>query len=517
LAVLDVENNAVVIRIVYDGPPEAGKTTSLRALSASLARPMSTPAEAGDRTLFFDWLEYTGGLFEGHQIRCQVVTVPGQTVLAHRRQALLEAADVVVFVSDSTPAAVETTRTYMTEMRGVLDALPGPRVGVLVQANKRDRPGAVELPILRAALPESGVAVLESVATEGRGVREAFVFAVRLALDRVRELLRHRALGLGVPEVQNSDELLQALQRRESERTLLASQPAGEPAAAWSALQEAVEAELAPAPPRATEVNRSAIPGTPDHRVPAGMIWPPVEGRLLLLEASAGTFVPRQTAAGDWIGETSGWRFHSPLRASYTDSELGRRALIDWARMHASGQRWFSSPRAVVLAGRDGEWRLWQIVRVERSLRDALVRGLDDSSPHALLRRLLDAGRVLLAAADALAMAPCRLSLTVDTVGGSADAPRYVGFLPDPFFARASRPISADDRLTLLRRELGALASSELLRYDGATFPPLRTLVGEGDPAAVIDAVEDVLRDAGLEGIAKRRTARMNRVVAKPM
>ena len=46
LAVLDVEQNAVVIRIVYDGPPEAGKTTSLRALSASLARPMTTPAES---------------------------------------------------------------------------------------------------------------------------------------------------------------------------------------------------------------------------------------------------------------------------------------------------------------------------------------------------------------------------------------------------------------------------------------------------------------------------------------
>ena len=72
---------------------------------------MTTVAEVGERTLWFVWLEYTGGLFEGRQIRCQIITVPGQTVLGHRRRAILETADVVVFVSDSAPAALETRAT----------------------------------------------------------------------------------------------------------------------------------------------------------------------------------------------------------------------------------------------------------------------------------------------------------------------------------------------------------------------------------------------------------------------
>jgi len=485
VAVLDVEQNAVVIRIVYDGPPEAGKTTSLRALSASLARPMATPAVVNERTLFFDWLEYTGGLFEGYQIRCQIVTVPGQTVLAHRRHALLESADVVVFVSDSAPDAVETTRAYLAEMRATLDALEGPPVGVIVQANKRDLPAAMPLSELRAAMPDSGIAVLESVATHGEGVRETFVFAVRLALDRVRELLRNRALDLGPPPVQNEAELLRLLQARETPATLAAA-----------ALQSTVTSSIAPA---AVEVNRSeaAVPSPPDVNVPAGMIWPPVEGRVLLLDACATSFIPTQTALGDWIGEAGAWRFHSPRQAAYADPELGRRALIEWARLHAGGQRWLSAPRIVVLAASGGMWRLWQIVKVAESLREHIAKG-EERSPRGTLRRLLDAGRVLLAAAESLPLAPCRLPITADLIRSANGAPQFIGNLPDPFLYRNSTPIAAHDRPTLLRRELGALAATELPGHDGGTFPALHSVVRENDPAAVVDALHDVLLDAGL-------------------
>ncbi|HEX6086786.1 MAG TPA: hypothetical protein VF266_19810 [Thermoanaerobaculia bacterium] len=479
MAVLDVAQNAVVLRIVYDGPPEAGKTTSLRALSASLARPAITPAEVGERTLYFDWMEYTGGLFEGRPIRCQIVTVPGQTVLAHRRRALLESADVVVFVSDSTPAAVETTRAYMQQMRAALDTIPGPPVGVIMQANKRDRADAVPLAALREAMPERGVAVLESVAREGRGVREAFVFAVRLALDRVRELLRLRALELGPPAVQSSEQLLRELQDLEPNVGQASACPG--------------QASACPASPRQTD----ASPAPPAGDVPSGMIWPPVEGRVLLLDACAVSFVPTRTPLGDWVGEAGRWRFHSPRQAGYPDPELGRRALVEWARVHAGGQRWFSAPRVLVLAPDGaGAWRLWQIVKGEPSVREQFARGMHDS-PQALLRRLLDAGRLLLAAAESLPLAPCRLPITIDTVGAAEGVPLFVGFLPDPFLRRPSRPISSDDRPTLLRRELGALAAAGLDGHDGDAFPPLHHIVREDDPPAVIEAVHDVMQDAG--------------------
>lgn len=476
MAILDAERNAVVIRIVYDGPPEAGKTTSLRALSASLARPMTTPAQAGERTLFFDWLEYTGGLFEGRQIRCQVVSVPGQAELAHRRRVLLESADVVVFVSDSTQ--VDEAREAIREMRAILRGVSGPPVGFIVQANKRDRPGAADVASLREALADDGAALLESVATSGTGVREAFVFAVRLALDRVRELLRDRALEIGAPPVQDSADLLRELVRLEGD------------------LGEEV-AEPEPAPPVPAG---SVLPPTPD--VPSGMIWPPVEGRVLLRDACATPFTPRQVAHGDWIGQAGRWRFHSPRQASYADPELGRRALIEWARVHASGQqRWLSAPRVVVLApGGSGTWRLWQLVRVEESLRDQLQRAGAgaDATARGLLRRMLDTGRSLHVAMESLVLAPYRLPITVDTVGVPNGMPVYIGLLPDPFLARTSHPIPAEHRPTLLRRELSALASAELRRHAGTTFPSLRAVARETDSPAVVEAVRDVLADAGL-------------------
>lgn len=503
MPVLDIERNAVVIRIVYDGPPEAGKTTSLRALSASLARPMITPGEEGERTLFFDWMEYTGGLFEGHQIRCQIVTVPGQAVLAHRRHGLLETADVVVFVSDSAPEAVETTGTYLREMRVTLDRQPGPRIGVILQANKRDLPNAVDLVTLRAAAAEPGMTVLESVATEGTGVREAFVFAVRLALDRVREDLRNRTFRMAAPDVQNSTELLRRMEERESERTIVASRQGTEVSLASQALQQVMNDELAAAAKVArADTAEAGVPRPPDDAVPSGMIWPPVDGRTILHDACDGGFTPRKVSHGDWVGETGGWRFHSPSQTSYGDPELGRRILIEWARLHTAGQRLFSAPRAIALAPTgQGSWRLWQVVKTEPSLRDQLVHGIQDGLPAALLRRLLEVGGVLLAATELLALAPCRLSLTIDTIGAQNGQPRYVGFLPDPVLVRAPRPMSADDRATLLRRELGAVASAELRAHRPEAFPLFRSVVRETDPPAVVEAIHDVLSDSGLAGL----------------
>jgi signal recognition particle receptor subunit beta len=217
LAVLDSQNNAVVIRVVYDGAPMAGKTTSVCALGKGLGAGVYSPAELNGRTLYFDWLDYTGGLFEGHRIRCQIVSAPGQTSLAVRRRQLLESADVVVFVGDSTPMGFEADRAYLGSLCSVLRQLDGPPIGIVLQANKRDLPDAVPVKQMRSMLDgmDMKVGVVESVATEGSGIREAFVFAVRLALDRVRELMRTGELKTGKPAVDSAQDLLEEMKRRE--------------------------------------------------------------------------------------------------------------------------------------------------------------------------------------------------------------------------------------------------------------------------------------------------------------
>jgi signal recognition particle receptor subunit beta len=196
MAVLDPERNAIVLRIVYDGPPHAGKTTSVRSLARSLMRSVETPLESAGRTVYFDWMEYTGGSFEGHQIRCQIVSVPGQPDLVARRRALLETADVVVFVADtSTATAVARSVAHIRQMVAIVRGHAELPVGVIVQANKRDVPGAISRDELCAALGNdfARTAVTESVAGLPRGPAAAHLGYRRSGHQRAGPLARDRA------------------------------------------------------------------------------------------------------------------------------------------------------------------------------------------------------------------------------------------------------------------------------------------------------------------------------------
>src|SRR5262249_41637433 len=126
---LDRDRNLIVLRVVYDGPPEAGKTTSLRALAGSLGQELDTPPHVGGRTLVFPWRVYRGGRFEGYQIRCQIVSVPGQPELRRRRRKLLADADVVVQVVDSTREQLDVTMRLLAGLPKIVAEGGGPPVG----------------------------------------------------------------------------------------------------------------------------------------------------------------------------------------------------------------------------------------------------------------------------------------------------------------------------------------------------------------------------------------------------
>jgi signal recognition particle receptor subunit beta len=438
MAVLDVDRNAVVIRIVYDGPPHAGKTTSLRALGRSLGRNVEAPSEVAGRTVYFDWMEYTGGLFEGHQIRCQIVSVPGQRHLAARRRALLDTADVVVFVADTGDhAAVDSSVGHVRQMVDILRTLGDPPVGVVVQANKRDLPGAVPRDELRAALGEdfARTALTESIAEAGEGIRETFVLAVRLALDRIRELMAQGLLPHGKPAIDTAEQLLAALER----------QPA---AAAPGDIASAVMSVVPVARPR-----------LPDARVPSGAIWPPVEGRMVLHEATAGDLALHRLGSGDWLaGIGTGWRLHSAASAAFAEFDDGRQALLAWARLHAAHVELLSPSRCVVLAAAGSDtWRLWQIVKLVPSLHAWLIEAA-----------ALDAGELLdrLAAAAATlgeAHARCadsRLLPTLDTIGRGARGAQFVALMPGLSAAPLPRPTDVGGHIA---RELARMLAADLV------------------------------------------------------
>jgi signal recognition particle receptor subunit beta len=471
---VDKERGVLVVRVVYDGPPLSGKTTTLRALAERLGVAIMSPAEQDGRTLFFDWVDYVGGLFEGRQIRCQIVSVPGQKELAKRRMKLLAQADAVVMVADTRRAEIEATYVLLRELLPRCRA-EDPPVGVVIQANKRDAPDSVPRSELHEEFERiAPIAIIDTVATTGEGVREAFVFAVRLALDRVRSLAATRRLREGAPDADTPAELLRQLEPL-SVAPLAANDAAnGEVDGMLHALEPPPEFE-ALAPDRGAAAARAALLDdernervfVPDPLMPGGFIWPPVDGRTLLHEVAQLQRVPVLTPCGDWWAAGEGWRFHSAASALFPSADHGRQELIEWARLHAANVQRLSPGRTVILADAGGgRYRLWQLVRASYALRERLVASVADADGDTLARELEAAAFHLLSARRAFEASDVSLPCTLWTVSGDLQRqPKFVGLMPKPRAERLEQP--TDDQL--LEREFRPLFLS--LRNERNDFP----------------------------------------------
>jgi signal recognition particle receptor subunit beta len=452
VAVIDETQGVLVVRIVYDGPALSGKTTSLKALARGVSSQISTPAEAAGRTLYFDWVDYVGGLFDGRQIRCQIVGVPGQRELSERRKLLIETADAIVLVLDTRQPEWDFSLDW------VKSTVPfcrnqDPPVGLVLQANKRDATDAVPAQAMRVDLNRiAPVALVPSTATTGDGIREAFVLAVRLALDRVRALAGSGRLLSGKPDDDSPEDLLRRLQDAEHSGQL----PVGEAFAQSVAQSLTLEHEPLPAGAGTPSVVPASfddeVEFVPDPMMPGGMIWPPVDGRALLHEVASLDIRPTRSGRADWCGSGSGFRFHSIGSAVFSDLQSARNELIEWARLHAANTAHLSGGRAVILAeAGGGRRRLWQIVRAEATLRERLATALPQLGPAELADELLNVAAQLSSAREFFANTTVALPCTLWTVGANTSKrPTFVGLMP----TRDQQVPPEPGGRELLRREL---------------------------------------------------------------
>jgi len=225
---------------------------------------------------------------------------------------------------------------------------------------------------VRSMLDELGlrVGVVESVATDNSGIREAFVFAVRLALDRVRDLMRTGTFPVIRPEIDNADELL-ADMKSHADGSLDFAESSGlvhtrlsdiqADSLLASSLREATREQKSPVFP----VNPSQPPAPPNAAVASGLVWPPVDGRLALHEMSKARIALNRTDDGDWSGIVSGkWRLHSASYAVFSDVEEGRGELVLSARTEASLPAGTAAACVVLAADGQGQYRLWRIDRI---------------------------------------------------------------------------------------------------------------------------------------------------------
>jgi len=380
MALFDPERKRIVIRVVYDGPGHAGKTTNLQRLSKSFVAwrrsDLVSPATLGERTQYFDWLEVDGGLLRSYPIRAQLLTVPGQRELTLRRKFVIERADVVVFVADSQPDALPESRSFYAELCEQLASFPVP-VPIVFQANKQDLPGAIK-PAKLARMVSEGLRapdqVKGSVASNNDGVKQTLAVALRIGSEAVRKLWAREDPKAMVGEVADAEGTLAALAHHEAQQ----------------------------ARGRANDLQATL----PSSSIPSAQLWPTISGRALLAELEHQPLrrIPTPSQPSRFVYEVSQadgqvWRLTTGTERFYdaagqtSDAGLAGRdagltAMVTLTRRKVALASWLPEPSVVALAADPegaGVW-LWTLEPVLPSLADELADPDPDRRREALAR-----------------------------------------------------------------------------------------------------------------------------------
>ncbi|MFN2443523.1 MAG: ATP/GTP-binding protein [Thermoanaerobaculia bacterium] len=173
-------------KIVYYGPGLCGKTTNLMIIFDKLDEKnrgkMLSLATKTDRTLFFDLLPVDIGKIGTFNLKIQLYTVPGQVFYNETRKLVLKGADAVVFVVDSQPSMVESNRESFNNLLENLqeNSIDANEIPIIIQYNKRDIPGVMDVESLESELGFEGYPAHEAAAIKGEGVMETFKLASKI-------------------------------------------------------------------------------------------------------------------------------------------------------------------------------------------------------------------------------------------------------------------------------------------------------------------------------------------------
>ncbi len=184
------------VKIVYYGPGLSGKTTNLLQLhqnypDAQRGELVKLDTET-ERTLFFDYFPADLGTIGGYRLKADFFTVPGQSFYNATRKAVLDSADGIVFVADSTPDREEANLSTLDNMKENLASMGRSLADIptVFQWNKRDVPGALPEKLLQRQLNAAGHPAVPAVAATGVGVWETQALILKAVLADLRSRSR---------------------------------------------------------------------------------------------------------------------------------------------------------------------------------------------------------------------------------------------------------------------------------------------------------------------------------------
>ena len=176
MALINVATREIHCKIVYYGTGYCGKTTNLQYIHRHAPQEargdLLSLATESERTLFFDFLPLDLGSIHGFRVRFHLYTVPGQVLYERTRFAVLNGADGIVFVVDSTSEKLEENFQNLIELEKNIRRL-GKDLGdfpFVIQWNKRDLPNAVPIATLDRYLNRRRAQTFAASAMTGEGV-----------------------------------------------------------------------------------------------------------------------------------------------------------------------------------------------------------------------------------------------------------------------------------------------------------------------------------------------------------
>ncbi len=411
MAIIDTERNVVVVQIVYDGPSLSGKTTSLTTLAKLLgdSTKIYVPSKMTGTGYYSQWIEYTGGFFKGYRISCQIISISGRPSLDDPAYCyLLQTADAVVWVLDAS-ANPEITLNYFKDLQPVLSRPEENTIKVIVQANKHDLSTALPVTQLRKIFQDyPQVKIVESIATADKGVRETFVLAVRLAIERADALLTKDLLPYGKPKITCEADLHHKLQEilmeagvaekttLTSEEIVQAPERANELVIAPVAITESFAETIIPEDncpiitqqtDRVAKVSHtSAEPSLLffDKHTATKLIWPPFQGRHIVTEILTYPLDISLKSGGWWsIHAHTQWRCFSKVEWQYTQVDQAQQAFRSQISLCLECGPMLADQRCVAVAQHDTEstWRSWQITPCLPTLLEHLTNTLQQDPP----------------------------------------------------------------------------------------------------------------------------------------
>ena len=365
---------SLVLKVVYTGFMGAGKTTTLEKLNNILygdktKNNLFSVEKTWGKTGYFEWLDYTGGIYQGHTIQCQIITIDWYSNLTQRYPSSLRQryplifkdADVIVFVTDITK---QDELNLLESSLPLTDKLLG---SIIIQANKIDKlqdPDPVIEKIQNHLKKTLDYKVVFSNALTGEGIRETFVKSIGIALERVKKRSEKELLIMPDNLITTSQDLLNTIEEIEAETDFLL-------------------------------ITKIKIP--PKDKI-EDLYWvSPTEKALfdLLAEKTIGIYKAKNNIlAGHFIS----WKFQSNEIDCYETLTTAQAALAKYMDIYLKMDKNLSKRRGLILLKENNNWRLWQVIYIEINLERLLGIVLKQKDKEAVAYKILAITQYLLKA-----------------------------------------------------------------------------------------------------------------------